>query len=197
MRNFTVDDSAWADFLISKAALILSSIVLFAALFHLVSGFKDLETQQKLDTLARDFKNGVDKVGAVNFQGTSYCFYEQESYRALPFGKDLKIHVSGEYVSLEVESGGRKFNAVRPFAFKILPFNNSVLQEKLYTRFGARGSPASPLRDDYAEIESFLRMLGTEETVLDPEVNISLKKELIYVKEGEEVSTFACILIYQ
>jgi hypothetical protein len=197
MRNFTVDDSAWADFLISKAALILSSVVLFAALCHLVSDLKDFETQQKLDFLARDFKNAVDKVGAVNFQEISYCFNEQEAYRALPSGKDLKIRVSGEYVSLEAGSEGRKFSAVRPFAFRILPFNDSVLHEKLHTRFGARGSADSPLRDDYAEIKSFLSMLGTEEAVMNPEVNISLKKELIYVKEGEEVSTFACILIYQ
>jgi hypothetical protein len=197
MRDLTVDDSAWADFLISKAALIISSVVLFAALFHLVSGFKDIETQQKLDSLARDFKNTVDKVGAVNFPEISYCFKEQDAYQALSSGKDLNIRVSGEYICLEVESGERKFSAVRPFAFRILPFNNSVLQEKLNTRFGARGSADSPLRVNYAEIESFFSMLGTEEAVMDPEVKISLKKELIYVKDGEEVSTFACILIYQ
>lgn len=197
MRDFTVDDSAWADFLISKAALIISSVVLFAALFHLVSGFKDIETQQKLDSLARDFKNTVDKVGAVNFPEISYCFKEQDAYQTFSSGKDLNIRVSGEYICLEVESGERKFSAVRPFAFRILPLNNSALQEKLNTRFGARGSADSPLRVNYAEIESFFSMLGTEEAVMDPEVKISLKKELIYVKDGEEVSTFACILIYQ
>ncbi len=197
MRDFTVDDSAWADFLISKAALIISSVVLFAALFHLVSGFKDFETQQQLDSLARDFKSTVDKAGAVNFREISYRFNDQEAYQDLSFGKDLKISVSGEYICLEAESDGRTFNSVRPFAFRILPFNDSVLQEKLNTRFGARGSADSPLRDNYSEIESFLSMLGTEEAVMDPEVKISLKKELISVKDGEEVSTFACILIYQ
>jgi hypothetical protein len=69
VRNFTDDNSAWADFLISKAALILASIILFAALFHLVAGFEDLETQEQLDFLARDFKTAVDKAGAGNFQG--------------------------------------------------------------------------------------------------------------------------------
>lgn len=197
MRDFTVDDSAWADFLISKVALIISSVVLFAALFHLVSGFKDYETQQKLDSLAWDFKNTVDKVGAVNFHEISYCFYDQETYKDLSFGKELKICVSGEYVCLETESDGRKFNAVKPFAFRILPFNDSVLQEKLNARFGSRGSAGSPLRVNYAEIESFFSMLGTEEAVMDPEAKISLKKELIYVIDGEEVSTFACVLIYQ
>jgi hypothetical protein len=71
VRNLTVDNSAWADFLISKAALILASIVLFAALFDLVANFKDLETQKQLDSLAWDFKNAVDNVGAVNFQEKS------------------------------------------------------------------------------------------------------------------------------
>ena len=217
MRKFTADNSAWADFLISKAALILASIILFAALFSLVAGFKDFETQKQLDSLAWDFQNAVDKVGAKNFQEKvskwspeesseessdefkeiSYCFNEKAGFQTLPSGKDLKIRVSGEYVSLEAESDGRSFSAVRPFAFRILPFNESVLQEKLHTRFGADGSLSSPLIDDYKKIEAFIRMLGTEKAVLDPEVNISLRKKLIYVKEDEEVSAFACILVYQ
>ena len=175
MRKFTADNSAWADFLISKAALILASIILFAALFSLVAGFKDFETQKQLDSLAWDFQNAVDKVGAKNFQEKvskwspeesseefkeiSYCFNEKAGFRTLPFGKDLKIRVSGEYVSLEAESDGRSFSAVRPFAFRILPFNESVLQEKLHTRFGADGSLSSPLTDDYKKIEAFIRML--------------------------------------
>lgn len=221
MRNFPADDSAWADFLISKAALILASIVLFSALFHLVAAFKDFETQKQLDSLAWDFKNAVDKVGAMNFQEEvskespvestdefsdesfdefkeiSFCFNEKEVFRALPFGKNLKIHVSGEYVRLEAESDGRILSAVRPFTFRILPLSESDLQEKLQTRFGADGSAASPISDDYAEIDAFIRMLGTEEAVMDPEVKISLKKKIIYVKEDGEVSAFACVLIYQ
>lgn len=203
MRDFTGDNSAWADFLISKAALVLASIVLFAAVFHLLAGFKDLEAQEQLDYLARDFKTRVDEAGARNFQETFnsqetlYCFSDKEVFRALPFGEDVKIRVSGEYVCLEAESEARGFRAVRPFAFRVLPFNESVLQEKLRTRFGAEGSEVSPLIADYTEIEIFLQALGTEEAILDPEENISLKKELIYVKGKEGVSAFGCILIYQ
>jgi hypothetical protein len=229
MKNFTADNSAWADFLISKAALILASIVLFAALFQLVADFKDFETQKQMDSLAWDFKNAVDKVGTANFQEVvskgspdeshgessnessdnssdksseefkeiSYCFNDKEVFCTLPFEEDLKIRVSGEYVGLEAVSDGKNFSAVRPFTFRILPFNRSVLQDRLHTRFGADGTAASPLTEDYTEIEAFVSMLGTEESVFDPEVNISLKKELIYVKEDEGVSAFACILIYQ
>lgn len=212
MRNFTADNSAWADFLISKAALILASIILFAALFSLVVDFKDFETHKQLDYLAWDFKNAVDKVGAMNFQEVlrgssdessdefeeiSYCFNEKEVFRALSFGKNIKIYVSGEYVSLEAESDGRSFSAVRPFAFRILPFDESVLQEKLHTKFGTDGSMASPLTEDYAEIKAFIRMLGIKKVVMDPEKNVSLKKKLIYIKDKEGVSAFACVLIYQ
>ena len=217
MRNFTADNSAWADFLISKAALILASIILFAALFSLVVDFKDFETQKQLDYLAWDFKNAVDKVGATNFQEEvlrgspdesseesseefkeiSYCFNEKEVFRALPFGNNIKIRVSGEYVSLEAESDGRSFSAVRPFAFRILPFDESVLQEKLHTKFGTDGSMASPLTEDYAEIKAFIRMLWIKKVVMDPEKNVSLKKKLIYIKDKEGVSAFACVLIYQ
>jgi hypothetical protein len=200
VRKFTDDNSAWADFLISKAALILASIILFAALFHLIAGFEELEKQEQLDFLARDFKTAVDKAGAGNFQGASqgasYCFNEKEVFRALQFD-DVKICVSGEYVCLKAESNGRNFSAVRPFAFRILPFEDSLLKEKLRTRFGTDGSEEAPIKANYSEIEAFLQVLGTEEAVLDPEEKISLKKEFVYVKDEKGVSTFGCILIYQ
>jgi hypothetical protein len=214
VRDFARDDSAWADFLISKAALILASLILFAALFDLVAGFKELEAQEQLDFLARDFKTAVDEVGSNNsgsdnlrsgaqqdFQGEShrsfYCFEEKEIFRDSPFAGDMKVRVSGEYVCLEARSGERSFRASRPFAFRVLPFNESVLHEKLLAEFGARGSEEAPLKAGYSEIMAFIQALGTEEAVLDPGEKISLKKELIYLKDGEGVSAFGCVLVYQ
>jgi hypothetical protein len=227
VRDFARDNSAWADFLISKAALILASAILFAALFHLIDGFKELEVQEQLDFLARDFKTAVDKVGSDNsgltdsgsgnlragvqqdFQGgfqnksqdefyeSLYCFEEKEVFRDLPFARDTRIRVSGEYVCLEAELGERSFRAVRPFAFRVLPFNESVLHEKLNSEFGAWGSEETPLSADYSKVGVFLQALGTEEAVLDPGENISLKKEFIYVKDGKGVTAFGCVLVYQ
>lgn len=217
MRDFARDDSAWADFLISKAALILASVVLFAALFNLISSFKGLETREKLDFLALDFKTAVDEVGSGNsqdenqqefqekfqsgsqdeFHESSYCFSEQEIFRDLPFAGDIKVRVSGEYVCLEAQSGERSFRAVKPFAFRVLPLNESILHEKLSEEFGAPGNEETPLTVDYSEIRAFLQTLGTEEAVLNPNENISLKKEFIYMKDEEGVSAFGCVLVYQ
>lgn len=235
MRDFVRDNSAWADFLISKAALILASVVFFAALFNLVAGFKELESQEQLDFLARDFKTAVDEAGSgkpgsggsesdysgsgslsgsmsgslregaqqrfhdesQEFHESLYCFEEKEIFRDSPFAGDLKVRVSGEYVCLEAGSGERSFRAVRPFAFRVLPFNESVMHEKLIANFGAQGSKEFPLKAGYSEIETFLRALGTEEAVLNPNEDISLKKELIYLENEEEVSAFGCVLVYQ
>jgi len=217
VRDFARDDSAWADFLISKAALILASVVLFAALFNLIASFKGLETREKLDFLALDFKTAVDEVGSGNFQDenqqgfqekfqsgsqdefreSSYCFSEQEIFRDLPFAGDIKVRVSGEYVCLEAESGERSFRAVKPFAFRVLPLNESILHEKLSEEFGSPGNEETPLKADYSEIRAFLQALGAEEAVLNPNENISLKKEFIYMKDEEGVSAFGCVLVYQ
>ncbi len=217
MRDFARDDSAWADFLISKAALILASVILFAALFNLIASFKGLETQEKLDFLALGFKTAVDEVGSGNsqaenqqgfqekfqsrsqdeFHESSYCFSEQEIFRDLPFAGDIKVRVSGEYVCLEAESGERSFRAVKPFAFRVLPLNESILHEKLSEEFGASGNEETPLTADYSEIRAFLQTLGAEEAVLNPNENISLKKEFIYMKDEEGVSAFGCVLVYQ
>jgi hypothetical protein len=215
-KDFSENDSAWADLLISKAALILASVILFAALFQLAAGFKDLEAQEQLDFLARDFKTEVDEVEirsiqedfpskfpggsqeTFDSQGTYYYrFNEKEVFRALPFREDVKVLVSGEYVCLEAEYNERSFRAVRPFACRVLPFNESVLQEKLRTRFGTDGSEMSPLTADYKEILTFLQNMGTQEIILDPEESISVKKEHIYINDSEGGFAFGCILVYQ
>ena len=190
VKDFSEDDSAWADFLISKAALILASIILFAALFQLAAGFKDLEAQEQLDFLARDFKTAVDEAGAGSFQGEvqekvqeelSFRFDENEVFLASPFGENIEVCVSGEYVHLKARYDEKSFSAVRPFAFRVLPFNESILQGKLHTKFGAEGSEDSPLTAEIREIKAFLQVSGTEEVVLNAGENISIKKELIYV----------------
>ena len=201
VKEISADESAWADFLISKAALVLASVVLFAALFQLAAGFKDLEAQEELDFLARDFKAAVDKAGAGNFPGEtqeiSYRFDENEVFLTSQFGDDIEVYVSGEYVHLKAESGSKSFSAVRPFTFRVLPFNESELRGKLYTRFGNDGSEGSPLSADFQEIQEFLRISGTEVALLSADEDISIKKEFVYVRGSEGVSAFECVLVYQ
>jgi hypothetical protein len=79
VRDFARDDLAWADFLISKSALILASVIFFAALCNLIAGFKELETREKLDFLVLDFKTAVDEVGSGNLESGSYGSGNSES----------------------------------------------------------------------------------------------------------------------
>jgi hypothetical protein len=200
-RKILEDESAWADFLISKAALILASAVLFVALFQLGAGFISLEAGEELDAAARGFKAAVDELGAGSFQGESsevlYHFERFDRFQASPFKRGVEAYVSGEYVRLETEIDGKTVQAVKPFAFRVLPFNETALRGKLLDRFGAEGSRENPLPADYSEITKYLLAVGAEEKELDVAKDVSIKKEFIYVKEGEEVSGFACILIYQ
>ncbi len=201
VRKILEDESAWADFLISKAALIIASAVLFAALFHLGAGFRGLEAGEELDAVARDFKAAVDEVGAESFRGESsdalYHFEEFGRLQASPFEREVEAYVSGEYFRLEIDIDGKTVMEVKPFTFRVLPFNETALREKLLDRFGAEGSREDPLPADYPEIKEYLSAIGTTEKELDIAKDVSIRKEFIYVKEGEEVSGFACILIYQ
>lgn len=205
MKNFVSNDLAWADFLISKAALILASIILFSGLFHLVSGFKEVQVQDQLETLANDFKDKVDKKGAENFQESfgedflenTYCFSEKELYQTLPPGTDVKVRISGEYVCLEAEVEGKFFRAVKPFAFKVLPLKEIEVHDRFIIRFGMDGSKDGPIIFPFSDVEAFLQELGTQEIILNPEENITLKKEPIYMRDHQGVSAFGCVLVYQ
>lgn len=221
MKRFTENESAWADFLMCKAALIIASIVIFAGLFHLVADFKDLEAQEQLEYLVQDFRTRVDEVEMRSLeerfsntvpesqetsgsQGTFdpqrvyyYCFSDKEVFQVLPFKEDVRILVSGEYVCLEAEYHGKPFRAVSPFTFRVLPFSEPELHEKLRARFGTEGSEISPLRVDYTDFLTFVQSMGTQQVILDPEKNISVKNEYIYINDREGVFTFGCTLVYQ
>lgn len=201
LRKILEDESAWADFLISKAALILASAVLFAALFQLGAGFRSLEAGEELDAVARDFKAAVDEVGAASFrEESSDVLYRFEGFgrlQASPFEREVDAYVSGEYFMLETEIDGQTVRAVKPFAFRVLPFNETELQGNLLDRFGAEGSREAPLPAGYSEVREYLSAIGTSENELDIAKDVTIRKEFIYVTEGEEVLGFACILIYQ
>lgn len=201
VKELSEDDSAWADFLISKGALILASVVLFAALFQLAAGFKEVEAQEQLDFLARDFKAAVDETGAGSFSGgtqeLSYRFDENEVFLISPFGENLEVCVSVEYVHLKAKYNEKSFSAVRPFTFMVLPFDESALRGKLHTEFGTDGREESPLRADFQEVNNFLRVSGTEEVILTVNEKISIKKEFVYIKGSEGVSAFGYVLVYQ
>lgn len=201
LNRLSGDDSAWTDFLMSKASLALASAVLFAALFQLVAGFKALEAQEQLDFLTRDFKAAVDKTGAGSFpDGNRELFYrfdENEVFLASTFGDNIEVCVSGEYVHLKAETGGRIFSSVRPFTFRVVPVNESEFRKKLYTRFGADGSQGFPLEADLQEVTDFLQASGTEEAVLSADEMISIKKETVYLKGNGGGSAFEYVLIYQ
>lgn len=202
VKEFSGNESAWADFLISKAALVLASVVLFAALFQLAAGFKVIEAQEQLDLLARNFKTAVDEAGTGRFQGEaqeelSFRFDEKDAFLASLFGENIEVCVSGEYIHLKARYDEKNFSAVRPFTFRVLPFNESTLREKLRTEFGADGSEESPLIANLQEVNDFLQVSGTEEVVLIADENISIKKEFVYINDSEGVSAFGYVLVYQ
>jgi len=126
-----------------------------------------------------------------------YRFNDKEIFQELPFREDVRILVSGEYVCLEAEYCGKPFRAVSPFTFRVLPFSEPELQEKLRTRFGTDGSEMFPLTVDYKEFLTFMQDLGTQEIILNPEEDISIKKEDIYINSNEGVFTFGSVLVYQ
>lgn len=208
-RNFLKDEAAWADFLISKAALILASFILFAALFQLTADFREVEAQEALEVLARDFKATVDEAGAGNFQEggesgpkTSFYYFDEKrlgrerKYTGFLLEEGLEVRVSGEYIRLDSGLDGKTLRAVKPFTFLTLPLDEVKLREKLQARFGAEGTKEGPVLADYAEVGEYLSGLRLE-TVLDPGEAVCIRNEFIYIKENEGVSVLGCTLVYQ
>ena len=159
MRDFTARQLCMGRFSYFKSGSDTCKCYPFCgALSSCCQVLKTLKHRNNWILLPWDFKTAVDEVGERNFQeefpdkaldesqktsmisGEYLLFLVIKRFFGLyPFEGDVKIRISGEYVCLEAESYERSFRAVRPFAFRVLPFNETVLQEKLLARFGAGG----------------------------------------------------------
>ena len=104
------------------------------------------------------FYDSIDSL--EEFQETYYCFNEKEVFRALPFGKDVKIHVSGECISLEAESDGKSFSAVRPFASEFCPSTNPFFRKNFVQGLGLRAVWDLPLQLIMRKLRLFFKCLG-------------------------------------
>lgn len=200
-QYFRNNDRAWIDLILSKTALIFASIIILAALYHLSADLQQADKQRHLDAIAQDFRSAIDLAGQSP-HGTSSA---NISYSFDTYGPEGKLTgqpdawVSGEYVVISYEENNRNIYAVKPLAYRTLPYNETVIRDKLLNQFSASGESADPIVSPFksSNVTEFLTTLGTKEKNLNTSTKVHIVKSLIYLENGTEVRELEYVLVYQ
>ncbi len=196
-RDMCEDRSAWIDFVLSKTALIIASVVLISASYHLAQDLGSHHMEQELDTIALDLKYAIDDVGSSSYTGNvnhTYSFDRAD----LGWDQPIKAYVSSEYVRIETLHLERPVHSVMSMTFRVLPFNESTLRNLLSMNFaGQNGSMQHPLNSDCEQVVGTLAQTGSREIMLNTSRTVSMKKSTLYIQNNSEVSCIELILVYQ
>jgi len=199
-RNIIDDQSGWIDFILSKIAMIIASVIIIAAAFQLAADFKDLGRENELGVIALDFKSAVDNVGGDTFDAgvmQTYSF-DMERFSFDNDFYDIDASISGEYVRMTATtSDGRSMYAVKPLMFRVLPFNESTLRSELAGSFGHDGTVDDPIASDYKTVMEFLSQTSANEVMLNTSMSVYIQKTFICIITDSGVNKLDYVLVHQ
>jgi hypothetical protein len=201
IHNLITDDSAWADLLLSKTALILATVTILIAVYSLAGSSSDLVRKDELEIIAVDIASNIDSIGAAHSDSSlSYLELNPESYeQQLSLKSDLNISISGEYVFCTFKENRQDISAARQLSYRTLTLNPQELRNVLIDTFGADGSISHPINSvfPYTDVTEFLAGRGTDELYVNMSKELHIQRTTIVVTDGTEVNGLEYVLVYQ
>nr|WP_321498921.1 hypothetical protein [uncultured Methanolobus sp.] len=195
------DESAWADLLLSKTALILATVIILTAVYSLAGSSADIVRKNELGTIATEIASNIDSVGASRSENPVSCMiFDPESYgQQLNRISDLNISISGEYVFCTLTENGQNISAARQLSYRTLPLSPEELHNILTATFGADGNISQPVNSvfPYSDVTELLAGRGTHELYVNVSKELCIQRTTVFVTEGSEVNGLEYILVYQ
>lgn len=195
ISRFVHDERAWMDFVLSKTALILASVVVIAALYHFAVSMAELNSQKELDLLSTELVSYIDKVGSSPSEKSLVYSFNGEK---LPFfrGQQVQALISGEYLIINAKVDGKQIISAKTPAFRIFPYPPSTLHNELESRYGSNGTIAEPVMTGHSDIIDYLT-LRTKEVSLNTSKQVNIQKTFVYTTDGTKVEKVGYVLVYQ
>lgn len=207
MRSIVSDESAWADFFITKIGLILFAAVLLLCAFKVYPMFKEQQARAGLDAVASDIASKIEAVDSVTVPAFRYFHVFDDK------DKNVRMGISTEYVTARMNIstawGERELIHAEPVVARVYPpnsnwSNTSGLRKKLSDiGEGKNGDAVSPLnfsRDKGAVdgMFSFIeRELARYPFVPDTSRSLIIEKVIIHYIDGNRSVERDYVLVYQ
>lgn len=195
MSGFLQDERAWVDFVLSKTALILASVVVIAAIYHFAVSMDEVNHQKELDVLSTELLSYIDKAGSSPDEVNITYTFNKEHLSHFQ-GQHLETLISGEYVVVYANIDGRSIISAKTPAFRVYPYPPSVLYDDLRSEYGSSGTITEPIRAEHADMIGYL-ISRTDEVSFNASKQVYIQKTFIYFIGDVNVEKIGYVLVYQ
>ncbi|MBP1908819.1 hypothetical protein [Methanolobus bombayensis] len=200
-HHLVSDDSAWADLLLSKTALILATVIILMAVYTFAGSYSSLVKKDEVEIIAADIASNIDSIGSAHSDRSTACLeLDTENYELkLSRRNDLNISISSEYVFCTLKDNGQDITAARQLSYRTLTLNPQDLCNILTGSFGADGNINQPINSEfsYTDVTDLLANKGNEELYLNTSKELYIKRTTVFVADGREVNELEYVLVYQ
>ncbi|WP_333786439.1 hypothetical protein [Methanomethylovorans sp.] len=195
MSGFLQDERAWVDFVLSKTALILASVVVIAAIYHFAVSMEEVNHQKELDVLSTELLSYIDKAGSSTDEVNITYTFNKEHLSHFQ-GQHLETLISGEYVVVYANIDGRSIISAKTPAFRVYPYPPSVLYDDLRSEYGSSGTITEPIRAEHADMIGYLTS-RTDKVSFNASNQVYIQKTFIYFIGDVNVEKIGYVLVYQ
>ncbi len=189
------DDRAWMDFVLSKTALILASVVVIAAVYHFAVSMEHIGHQKELDMLSAELLSYIDKVGSSPYE-TNITYTFNAGHLSHLQEQQFEISISSEYLVIDTNIDGRSMISARTPAFRVYPYSPSILHNDLRSEYGSNGSIMEPVRAEHTDIIAYLTS-RTDDVSFDTSKQFHIQKAFIYFTDNINVEKIGYVLVHQ
>lgn len=206
---FSKNESAWADFFITRVGLILFAAILLLAAFRIYPLYQEREIKSDLDAIASDMTSKIEAVDSVTIPGYKYNYlFEKKS-------RNARIKISTGYVIAytNISSfmfGERELAHAEPVMAHVYPPNSNWNNVSGFRKYvsdmigsGKNGDGSSPLEFpiNKGKIDTIFgsieKELALTPFIPDIDKSIFIEKVIIYYKNNTETMERDYVFLYQ
>ncbi|NYT19963.1 MAG: hypothetical protein GKC08_06725 [Methanosarcinales archaeon] len=193
LHDIFKDQNGWIEFTLSKAALMITSIVLLAAFYQIGADLSDMQMQRQLDSEAISLKTAIDNIGSISPDSIRL-----NSTHTFNTENPTDVFISSEYIRSETTYREQTIHSVKPLTFRTLPLNETEMRDILSKNFNEQtGTFEQPLITDTNTALELLSTVGSQEVMLNTGKIVHIEKTSIYLKNDSEVNRLELVLVYQ
>ena len=193
--KFLRDERAWVDFVLSRTALILASVVVIAAVYHFAVSIQEVNRQKELDLLSTELVSYIDKAGSSPYEVNFTYNFNKEQLSHFQ-GQPLEAMISGEYVVISTNVDGRPIISAKTPAFRVYPYSHTTLYNDLRSEYGSSGTMSEPVRANHTDIIEYLNSRTTDVS-FNASNPTNIHKTFIYFVSNTNVEKIGYVLFYQ
>ena len=199
-QRLKYDENAWADFLITRAGLLLFCSILLISAFNIHPLFIQQDTAGMMDADLSSLASYIEDVDSTSIQGAHYYSFDIEP--------DVTIDISSKYVSAYSETKTGRITRARALMTTFYPSNSlwdsrAGLLEAIARRCGGRTGLGENVleEEDWHSINEMLDKAGSELAqepfVPDTMQPLVVEKVMLNIRTAEGVERRGVTIVYQ